>query len=65
MSDPKNWEEELKDGDRDAYQEVCWRLDTVRWSMVESEDLNDDGLMAFDLAYAAFKEKYKDLDSGL
>ena len=61
MSDPKNWEEELKDGDRNAYNDVCWRLDMVRWSMVESEDLNDHSLMAFDLAVAAFKEKHKAL----
>ena len=61
MSDPKNWEEELKDGDRNAYNDVCWRLDMVRWSMVESEDLSDLSLMAFDLAVAAFKEKHKAL----
>lgn len=59
---PKDWEQELIEGDKDAYQEVCWRLDSARWTLVETGGLNDEELMAFDLAVAAFKEKHKALE---
>lgn len=62
MSDPTKWQEELDQGDREAYQSVCWELDTVRWMMVDTNGLSDDALMAFDLAVAAFKEKHKALE---
>lgn len=59
---PSDWEKELEEGDKEAYQEVCWRLDSARWSLVESGSFGDDELMAFDLAVAAFKEKHKALE---